>query len=129
IGTMGASGGGGRAMIVATLSPHIRAHLNSMMMTTFKSLLPAHLDAHSWLLYSPGIAAFSDWPLIPLHSVDPAPRSMHVQFAIRDRLFPLEGMQTADAILKRYAKGNITYSSSWHDNSHQMTHKMQLEAA
>ncbi|MBZ2196401.1 acetylxylan esterase [Occultella gossypii] len=127
IGTLGASGGGGRAMMLASLSGHVRAHLVCCMMATFDSLLPAYLDGHSWLMYTPGIWALSDWPLIPLHA--PAPQAMHVQFAAHDRLFPLDGMREADALLQAHRSERLRYSSSWFDSDHAMTRAMQHEAA
>src|SRR5699024_7166938 len=97
IGTMGLSGGGGRAMLLAALSPHIRAHLVAGMMFTFDSLIPFHLDAHSWLMYTPGLGRHAEWPLIPTRA--PRRQTMHVQFAAQDALFSREGMAAADAML------------------------------
>lgn len=127
IGTMGLSGGGGRAMLLASLSPRIRAHLVAGMMFTFDSLLPAHIDAHSWLMYSPGILRYSEWPLIPTHA--PTRQAMHVQFASRDALFSLAGMRAADAMLRAADPAAVEYSSSWFDEPHRMTPQMQDDAA
>lgn len=129
IGTAGLSGGGGRSMITAALSPTVRSHVICCMMTTFDSLLPAYLDAHSWLMHTPGLWSFADWPLIP--STDPvgSSRALLVQYAERDRLFPERGMRDADELLRSRATNDFPYQSSWWDCEHSMTTGMQNEIA
>lgn len=60
LGCIGFSGGGGRALALAVLSPRIRNYVVTCMMATFQSLLPAYLDAHSWLLQTPGLCKLGD---------------------------------------------------------------------
>ena len=127
LGTMGLSGGGGRAMMLAALSPHIRAHLVAGMMFTFDSLIPAHLDSHSWLMYSPGLRQYADWPLVATRA--PRRQIMRVQYARRDELFTLEGMEQADAMLQARSPQEVDYSSAWFDEPHRMTPEMQQDAA
>lgn len=127
LGAAGFSGGGGRAMVLAALSPSVRAYVVSCMMTTFNSLPPSYLDAHSWLMQTPGLWKFADWPLIPSRAAA-APSSLLVQFAAADALFPLAGMEEADQILRGSCSPSQAYSSSWHQGGHVMTAAMQDEA-
>jgi hypothetical protein len=68
LGCIGFSGGGGRSLLLAALSPRIRGYVVTCMMTTFESLLPGYLDAHSWLLQSPGLWKLGDWPALTARS-------------------------------------------------------------
>lgn len=129
LGAAGLSGGGGRAMMLAALSPHIRAHVISCMMTTFASLLPAYLDLHSWLMHTPGLWQRADWPEIPFTATGEGARSLLVQYALQDRLFPEEGMRDADAVLAARAGSGFEYTASWNAGGHAMTRPMQAEVA
>ncbi|MFJ5954394.1 acetylesterase [Paenarthrobacter sp. NPDC092416] len=125
LGCLGFSGGGGRAMVLAALSPLIRSYVVTCMMTTFDSLLPAYLDAHSWLLHSPGLSKLGDWPDLVVRSTADA---VLVQYALADELFPEQGMRDADAHLTaRMSSGRYT-GSLW-PGPHVFTPAMQDEAA
>lgn len=128
LGCVGLSGGGGRSMMLAALSPRIRSHVICCMMTTFASLLPSYLDLHSWLMHTPGLWQLADWPLVPFTRTD-APGSLLVQYARGDRLFPLQGMRDADALLAAGAGNGLDYTASWSDGDHAMTREMQDEIA
>ncbi|MCU1573445.1 MAG: acetylesterase [Micrococcaceae bacterium] len=124
VGTAGFSGGGGRALTLAALDTDLRACAVTGMMTTVSALFPAYLDAHSWLLATPGLAAAVDLPDLWAF----AGAELLVQYAREDELFPLEGMQGADDRLlelsRRHAAG---YTGSWHPGGHVMTTAMQAE--
>ncbi|MGA8789706.1 MAG: dienelactone hydrolase family protein [Paenarthrobacter sp.] len=123
LGCLGFSGGGGRAMVLAALSPLIRSYVVTCMMTTFGSLLPSYLDAHSWLLHSPGLAKLGDWP-------DLAARSnakVLVQYGMADQLFPEQGMRDAHHHLSENLPTRYT-GSLWQE-PHVFTRAMQDEAA
>lgn len=125
LGCTGFSGGGGRAMVLAALSPLIRSYVVTCMMTTFASLLPAYLDAHSWLLHSPGLSKLGDWPDLVVRSTAGA---VLVQYALADQLFPEAGMRDADAHLsQRMPPGRYT-GSVW-PGPHVFSTAMQEEAA
>ncbi|MHC8608923.1 acetylesterase [Paenarthrobacter ureafaciens] len=124
LGCIGFSGGGGRALILAGLSPLVRSYVVTCMMTTFASLLPAYLDAHSWLLHSPGLAELGEWPDIALRS---RAESLLVQYALRDGLFPEQGMRDAHSYLSLHLPGRYT-GTLW-DEPHVFTPAMQDEAA
>jgi dienelactone hydrolase len=128
LGCLGFSGGGGRSLALAALSPRIKASVVTCMMTTFESLLPAYLDAHSWLLQTPGLWKLGDWPEITARS----DASFLVQYALADELFPEEGMREAHRILERLhaaGKGARTpYTGSFWPGGHVFTAPMQEEA-
>lgn len=124
LGCIGFSGGGGRAVVLAALSPAIRSYVVTAMMTTFESLFPAYLDAHSWLLQTPGLARLGEWPeLTALSSAD----HLLVQYGLADPLFPADGMRAANKILDGlHAPGR--YTGSFWAGGHEFTVPMQQEA-
>ncbi|MFJ4209715.1 dienelactone hydrolase family protein [Paenarthrobacter sp. NPDC089675] len=124
MGCIGFSGGGGRAMLLAALSPQVRSLVVTCMMTTFQSLLPAYTDAHSWLLHSPGLSKLGEWPGILARS---SAEAFLVQYGLRDELFPEAGMRDADAYLEASAPSR--YTGSFHDEKHCFSPAMQAEAA
>lgn len=123
LGCLGFSGGGGRAMMLAALSPLIRSYVVTCMMTTFGSLLPAYLDAHSWLLHSPGLAKLGDWPDLATRST----AKILVQYGMADQLFPEQGMRDAHQHLVENLPSRYT-GSLWQE-PHVFTQAMQDEAA
>ncbi|WP_051483159.1 acetylxylan esterase [Arthrobacter sp. 31Y] len=124
LGCLGFSGGGGRAMVLGALSPLIRSYVVTCMMTTFEALLPAYLDAHSWLLHSPGLASLGDWPDLAVRST--AERVL-VQYALADLLFPEQGMRDAHQHLLKGMPAR--YTGSFWQEPHVFTQAMQDEAA
>lgn len=125
LGCAGFSGGGGRSLILAALSPLVRSHVVTCMMTTFGSLFPAHVDAHSWLLQTPGLARLGDWPDLAVRS---AADSLLVQYASADELFPQQGMHDADARLGALHPAG-RYTGSFWPGGHVFSRGMQEEAA
>ena len=123
LGSIGFSGGGGRSLILAALSPLIRSFVVTCMMTTYRSLIPAYLDAHSWLLQTPGLSRLGDYPDLAARST--ADRFL-VQYALADELFPEDGMRDADATLR--ANGTGRYTGSFWPGGHAFTTDMQDEA-
>jgi dienelactone hydrolase len=124
LGCLGFSGGGGRALVLAALSPLIRSYVVTCMMTTFDSLLPAYLDAHSWLLHSPGLARLGDWPDLAVRS---AAEKVLVQYGLTDPLFPEQGMRAAHRHLTE--RMPTRYTGSLWQEPHVFTRAMQEEAA
>ncbi|MHC6593844.1 acetylxylan esterase [Arthrobacter sp. C152] len=125
LGCIGFSGGGGRSLALAALSPRIRAAVVTCMMTTFESLLPAYLDAHSWLLQTPGLWKLGDWPELTTRT-DTA--RFLVQYALADELFPEDGMRQAHAMLESLHAGTARYTGSFWPGGHIFTSPMQDEA-
>jgi dienelactone hydrolase len=125
LGCIGFSGGGGRSLALSVLSPSIRAAVVTCMMTTFESLLPAYLDAHSWLLQTPGLWKLGDWPELTARSAD---ARFLVQYALADELFPEDGMRQAHRILESLHGGTGRYTGSFQPGGHVFTAAMQDEA-
>lgn len=125
LGCLGFSGGGGRSLVLAALSPKIRSYVVTCMMTTFEALLPAYLDAHSWLLQTPRLWDLCDWPEL---TALPSAGKFLVQYALADELFPAAGMQDADAALRSVHPPG-SYRGSFWPGGHTFTAGMQSEAA
>lgn len=125
LGCIGFSGGGGRSLALSVLSPRIRAAVVTCMMTTFESLFPAYLDAHSWLLQTPGLWHLGDWPELAARSAD---ARFLVQYALADELFPEDGMRQAHRILESLHAGSGRYMGSFRPGGHVFTAAMQDEA-
>lgn len=98
ISVTGFSGGGGRGPTVSALSPGIEKVSIVAMMATNESLVPDHLDGHSWLLNTPWRHRTLD---LPEMAANRALHRLHVVYCEEDDLFPLAGMQAADAELTR----------------------------
>ncbi|WP_458115816.1 acetylesterase [Arthrobacter sp. D2-10] len=121
----GFSGGGGRALVLSALAQEVRAAVVCCMMTTFRGLFPSHMDAHSWLLATPGLSSSFDWP--GLTGINGSCRYL-MQFARQDALFSERGMRDADAMLR----GSVPpdrYSGIWYDGGHVVTGEMLRETA
>ncbi|WP_426226539.1 acetylxylan esterase [Pseudarthrobacter sp. DSP2-3-2b1] len=123
LGCIGFSGGGGRALTLAALSPRIRNYVVTCMMTTCESLLPAYLDAHSWLLQTPGLWKLGDWPELTARS---GADGFLVQYALADQLFPEAGMRDAHRILASLHPDS--YAGRFWPGGHVFTAGMQDEA-
>jgi dienelactone hydrolase len=123
IGVFGFSGGGSRAATLTALDPGIRASAIVCMMTTFDSLVPAYLDAHSWLFTTPGLARDLDHPSLT------AGRARHHQlvvYAEDDALFPPQGMLAADRELtEHFHYGPGTYQPLFLPGPHRFDTEMQ----
>ena len=124
LGCIGFSGGGGRSLTLAALSPRVRSYVVTCMMTTFDSLIPAYLDAHSWLLQTPGLRRLGDWPELAARS---SADSLLVQYALADDLFPEEGMRDAHAQLLALEMASHYRGNFW-PGGHQFTASMQEQA-
>lgn len=117
-------------MLLAALDPGVRSHVIACMMATFESMFPTYLDGMSWLMVTPGLRSFSEWPLLPFSGpATSTDRAVHVQFARRDDLFSERGMEDADIMLASNARPDYAYSSSWWDHEHKLSRPMQDEIA
>jgi dienelactone hydrolase len=124
IGTFGFSGGGGRSLLLAALDPRVSAAVVSCMMATFASLVPAGLDAHSWLLHVPGLWSWSDWP--DLTTLGRA--RFLVQYRTGDELFTYAGMTEAHQRLRTLHAAGRRYRGSFSDGGHAFDTAMQRQA-
>lgn len=107
IGVTGFSGGGGRSATLSALDGDIARVSIVAMMATNDSLIPDHLDCHSWLLNTPWRHRVLDVPDIAANRRNQA---LHVVYCEQDDLFPIEGMKAADSRLAElFAGGPGTY--------------------
>jgi hypothetical protein len=94
------------------------------MMATFASLVPAGLDAHSWLLHVPGLWSYWDWP--DLTTLGRA--RFLVQYRSGDELFSFAGMAEAHQRLLALHSGTERYRGSFSDGGHAFDAVMQSQA-
>lgn len=127
IGSFGFSGGGARAHYLAALDARVRSTVVTCMMSTFAALVPRYLDTHTWLLHSPGLSDFADWPDLARIG---SPRAFLAQYGWRDPTFPAAGMRDAHhALLAMHAHDDAgLYRGTFHDTGHVFDHAMQAEA-
>ncbi len=102
VGVTGFSGGGGRAATLSGLDGDIARVSIVAMMATNDSLVPDHLDCHSWLLNTPWRHRVLDVPEIAANRRNQA---LHVVYCEQDALFPMVGMKAADARLAELYDG------------------------
>ncbi len=124
LSTFGFSGGGGRSLLLAALDHRVSACVVTCMMATFSSLVPSHLDAHSWLLHVPGLWSFSDWPDLTRL----ARARFLVQYRRDDPLFPLAGMEAAHRRLVALHPEAGRYQGTFGSGGHEFDSVMQDEA-
>jgi dienelactone hydrolase len=128
LGCVGLSGGGCRAALLQATCPLIGAAVIVGMMSTYPELLDRHVANHTWMLFPPGLPARGDWPDL---AAARAPSPLLVQYLRDDALFPLPGMQTADARLReRYRRAGAAdhYVGQFYPGPHRFDLAMQ-EAA
>jgi hypothetical protein len=111
-------------LLLAALEPRVGAAVVSCMMATFASLVPAGLDAHSWLLHVPGLWSWSDWP--DLTTLGRA--RFLVQYRTGDELFSSDGMTEAHRRLLSLHDGSERYRGTFSDGGHSFDAGMQEEA-
>ena len=98
VSVTGFSGGGGRGPTLSALDPGIEKVSIVAMMATNESLVPDHLDCHSWLLNTPWRHRTLDLPEMAANRRE---HRLHVVYCEQDELFPIAGMKAADAELTR----------------------------
>nr|WP_294694365.1 hypothetical protein [uncultured Friedmanniella sp.] len=124
LSTFGFSGGGCRSLLLAALDHRVSASVVACMMATFASLVPSHLDAHSWLLNVPGLWSFSEWPDLTAL----ARARFLVQYRSDDPLFPAAGMESAHQRLTTLHAPSNRYRGSFSAGGHEFDVGMQDEA-
>jgi dienelactone hydrolase len=128
VGCMGLSIGGFRAAHLTGLDSRIKAAVVAGWMTTYDSLLKDHLRAHTWMIYVPGQLPFLDLPDVASMN---APSPLLIANCSEDALFPLSGMQNAEAQLRAvYTKLHHPdrFECRYYDLPHSLTIPMQNDA-
>jgi len=125
VGTIGLSGGGSRAALMAATAKHLSATVVVGMMSTYPSLLNRHVETHSWMFFPPGLARFADWPDV---AASRAPTPLLVQYDRDDALFPQDGMEAAhERIAGHYRRAGAAeaYLGQFYDGPHKFDLEMQ----
>lgn len=128
IGSVGVSLGGYRSLLLAGLDSRIAAGCVVGFMSTVRSMIPRHVDTHSFVHFIPHIHAQLDLPdVVALR----APKPLLVLQCKRDGLFPLEGMEESvtqlEAIYKK-AGAPKAFESRFFDVPHIFNIEMQEHA-
>jgi dienelactone hydrolase len=128
VGCGGLSGGGMRTVFLTGLDSRIKCAVCVGFMTTWKELVLNNSVDHTWMTYVPLLPNELDFPEI-LGLAAPAP--VLVINANEDELFTLQGMKSADGILKEvYKKADAAdrYKGSFYPGGHKFDSGMQTEA-
>ena len=128
IGCLGISMGGYRACFLAGLDERIQAACVTGFMSSFRPMIQAHVDTHSWVHFVPALQKYLDLPDVALLH---APKPLLVQQCSQDRLFPLAGMrESLDKIADGYAKAGVKdrFTGRFYEEPHIFTRRMQDDA-
>jgi len=128
IGCGGLSGGGLRTVYLTGLDDRIKCAVCIGFMSTWDDFLLNKAYTHTWMIYSPLLPNFLEFPEI-LGLRVPVP--VMVLNNSQDQLFTLEQMRKADSILREvYEKAGAAdrYRSGYHDGHHKFDLPMQEEA-
>ncbi|MER7506470.1 alpha/beta hydrolase [Nonomuraea pusilla] len=126
VGCVGLSGGGLRAALLGAFDPQVRAVVVAAMVSTYRDLLGGYVGKHTWMLFPSGLPRLGDWPDL-VASRAPAP--LMVMYAVRDELFPREGMRRAHEIVAgRYRDAPGRYEAVFADAPHSFDVPMQERA-
>jgi dienelactone hydrolase len=128
IGCCGLSGGGVRAVYLGGLDERIGCAICVGMMTTWRDLILHKCWTHTWMMWTPGLPRYLDYPeILGLR----APRPTMVLNNEQDPLFSLEEMRRANEMLGEvYEKAGAAerYACSFHPGPHKFDLAMQAEA-
>lgn len=128
IGCAGLSGGGLRTNYLAGLDHRIKCAVSVGFMTTWKDFLMNKAFTHTWMLYTPLLPQFLEFPeIIGLR----APLPTLVLNNNQDELYTLSEMKKADEILEEvYKKAGAPerYRANFYNGTHKFDNQMQLDA-
>ena len=128
IGCCGLSGGGCRSVYLAGLDPRIQAGLCVGMMTTWRDYSLYKAGHHTWMVWTPMIAKYLDYPEIMALRL---PKPTMVLYDNEDTLFTLSEMHRADAMLREiYNKAGAPdrYVGNFYPGPHKFDADMQADA-
>ncbi|MCF6473247.1 acetylesterase [Nonomuraea sp. MG754425] len=126
VGCAGLSGGGLRAALLGAFDPEMRAVVVAAMVSSFRDMLDGHVQRHTWMLWPPGLPRLGDWPDLVAAR---APEPLMVQYAMRDELFPADGMRRAHTMIgERYRESPESYAAVFADVPHSFDVPMQERA-
>lgn len=128
IGCAGLSGGGCRTVFLGGLDERITCAVCVGMMTTWRDLILWKCHTHTWMMWTPGLPKYLDYPEILGLRV---PKPTMVLNNNEDPLFTLSEMKRADVMVRELydkAGANDRYACSFHPGTHKFDAKMQQEA-
>lgn len=128
IGCAGLSGGGLRTVYLGGLDERIKCAVSVGFMSTWKDFIMHKSFTHTWMLYTPLLPRFLEFPEI-MGLRTPLPTM--VQSNQEDQLFTLTEMRKADGILKElYKKANASdrYVGKFYGGPHKFDAEMQSDA-
>jgi dienelactone hydrolase len=128
IGCLGLSMGGTRTDWLFGTDPRIKAAVSIGWGTDWRWLMPAHVGAHSWAQYVPGLTGQLELSDVMAMGM---PGAFMLMQCAQDSLFPLDGMRkTCQRVETLYAKAGLSerYRYRFYDVPHQFNVEMQEEA-
>ena len=128
IGCAGLSGGGLRTVYLGGLDHRIKCAAAAGFMTTWTDLLLYKAYTHTWMIYSPLLPNFLEFPEILGLRVPLPTMTLNNR---QDRLFTYAEMEKADSILREvFEKAEVphNYSGKFYDGDHKFDRQMQQDA-
>jgi len=128
LGCGGLSGGGMRTVYLGGLDERVKCAICVGLMTTWRDCVLSKSWTHTWMMYTPLLPRYLDWPeILGLR----APLPTMVLNDEEDSLFTLPEMRRADGILGEvYEKAGAAdrYRCSFYPGPHKLDAAMQDEA-
>lgn len=128
LGCCGLSGGGIRAVYLGGLDLRVKVAVSVGGMTTWRDLATRKGGNHTWMMWTPVLSRYLDYPEILGLRV---PLPTMVQNDIDDNLWTLEEMRRADDILREvYEKAGASeyYEGRFYPGPHKFDMAMQADA-
>jgi len=128
VGCGGLSGGGMRTVYLGGLDPRVKCAVCVGLMTTWRDCLKSKSWTHTWMMYTPLLPKYLDWPEILGLRVPLATMVLNDE---QDTLFTLPEMHRADDILREvYEKAGAAdrYACSFYPGPHKFDVEMQEDA-
>ena len=128
VGCCGLSGGGMRTVYLGGMDERVKCAICVGLMTTWRDCVLSKSWTHTWMMYTPLLPRYLDWPeILGLR----APLPTMVLNDEEDSLFTLPEMRRADGILREvYEKAGAAdrYRCSFYPGPHKFDAAMQEEA-
>lgn len=128
LGCSGLSGGGLRTVYLGGLDHRVKCAVPVGFMTTWNDFLLNKAFTHTWMVYTPLLPNYLEFPEIMGLRV---PLPTLVMSNNQDQLYTLPEMQNSDEILRevyQIAKAPDAYRTSFYDGPHKFDKAMQEEA-
>lgn len=128
LGCAGLSGGGLRTVYLGGLDQRVKCAVPVGFMTTWDDFLLHKAFTHTWMIYTPLLPNYLEFPEIMGLRV---PLPTLVMSNRQDELYTLPEMQKSDEILRevyQIAKAPDAYKTSFYDGPHKFDKAMQEEA-